>query len=158
LGIAFLLLSAILVVSHSSNGSAFPRPTESAMDPWTSQQTVEPAVLVKEISGSESHRPTVVCVGFRTLYEGAHVRGAVFHGPAMNAEGLADLKKWAGPFPRSAEIVIYCGCCPLAHCPNISPAFNALKAMGFRHLRVLLLSHDFAHDWVEAGYPIAKGK
>lgn len=162
-GITFLLFPAVLLISHAANSSSFPRPspddgTRSSADPWASGQTVEPAVLAKEISGHDSRRPTIVCAGFRTLYEGAHVPGAVFHGPAIEASGLAGLKKWAEPLPRSADIVIYCGCCPLAHCPNVTPAFTALKAMGFRHLRILVLPHDFAHDWVEAGYPIAKGK
>lgn len=126
-------------------------------DPWSAQQTIEPAALAKQIS-QHGPRPTVVCVGFRTLYEGAHVPGASFHGPAMNATGLADLKKWAKPLPRSTDLAIYCGCCPLAHCPNVRPAFEALRAMGFTHLEVLLLPRDFAYDWVQAGYPIAKGK
>jgi thiosulfate/3-mercaptopyruvate sulfurtransferase len=125
---------------------------------WRPEQTVEPAALVKEISKPGPHHPIVVCVGFRTLYEGAHVPGASFDGPAMNAAGLADLKKWAQNLPRSANIVIYCGCCPLAHCPNVRPAFAALHSMGFTHLRLLLLPQDFAHNWVDAGYAISKGK
>jgi hypothetical protein len=76
----------------------------------------------------------------------------------MNPQGLADLRKWANALPRSADIVVYCGCCPLAHCPNIRPAFSALQKMGFTHLRVLLIPNDFAHDWVAAGYPVSKGK
>ena len=76
----------------------------------------------------------------------------------MNAGGLTDLKHWAQRLSRSSDLVIYCGCCPLAHCPNMRPAFSALRSMGFTHLRVLLLPRDFAHDWVEAGYPVAKGK
>jgi thiosulfate/3-mercaptopyruvate sulfurtransferase len=157
--VVLLLFPATLIVLHLPGGSASPRPygTQKSADPWTFAQTVQPATLAKEVSGPASHRPTIVCVGLRTLYEGAHVPGAVFHGPAIEASGLADLKKWAQPLSRSADIVIYCGCCPLAHCPNIEPAFTALKAMGFRRLRVLLLPHDFAHDWIEAGYPAVKG-
>jgi thiosulfate/3-mercaptopyruvate sulfurtransferase len=135
--------------SHESG-----RPSE----PWTTRQTIQPAELAKEISHHDSRRPTIICVGFRTLYEGAHVPGAVFRGPAMSAEGLADLKHWAQGLPRSTNLVIYCGCCPLAHCPNVRPAFTALRAMGFTRLKVLLLPHDFARDWVAAGYPVSKGK
>jgi hypothetical protein len=29
--------------------------------------------------------------------------------------------------------------------------------MGFANLRVLVLPHDFATDWVEKGYPVEKG-
>lgn len=152
------VVAGIALLSFAVSGAPAPsRHLRQAHDSWTSQQTVRAAELVKEISQKGSH-PIVVCVGFRALFEGAHVPGASFHGPAISAEGMADLKKWAQPLPRSANIVIYCGCCPLEHCPNLHPAFAALSSMGFTHLQVLLLPQDFARDWVERGYPIAKGK
>jgi hypothetical protein len=52
---------------------------------------------------------------------------------------------------------VYCGCCPLEHCPNLRPAFEALRAMGFTHLRALLLPTNFYTDWVKPGYPVEKG-
>lgn len=155
--LCFALLSLVLISGRSS-ASGQAAESARAADPWTPGQTIEPAALAKEISGPTSQRPKVVCVGFHTLYEGARVPGAVFRGPAMNSAGIADLKKWAAPLPRSAELVVYCGCCPLTHCPNVRPAFEALRAMGFTRLKVLLLPHDFAHDWVQPGYAVAKGK
>jgi thiosulfate/3-mercaptopyruvate sulfurtransferase len=131
----------------------------TSSDPWTPTQIVQPADLVKEISGSsQSSRPIVVCVGFHTLYQGAHVPGAVYHGAAMSEQGLDDLKKWAKNLPPTSNIVVYCGCCPLDHCPNLRPGFAALHDMGFTHLRVLLLPNSFATDWVEKGYPVEKGR
>jgi len=53
--------------------------------------------------------------------------------------------------------VIYCGCCPFDHCPNIRPAYTALNAMGFKKLRVLVLPTNFATDWVDKGFPMQKG-
>ena len=133
-------------------------PAPAASDPWTPAQTVQPADLVRELAAAKSAgAPVVVCAGFRTLFEGAHVPRATFHGSASNAQGLADLKKWAGTLPRETNLVVYCGCCPLSHCPNIRPAFAALRDMGFTHLRVLILPTDFATDWVAKGYPIQKG-
>jgi thiosulfate/3-mercaptopyruvate sulfurtransferase len=127
-------------------------------DPWSAAQTIQPADLLKELGESSGAKhPVVVCVGFRPLYIGAHVPGAVFHGAAQSEQGLADLKKWAQGVPRSANLVVYCGCCPLEHCPNVRPAFTALREMGFANMRVLLLPHDFATDWVEKGYPVEKG-
>jgi hypothetical protein len=82
----------------------------------------------------------------------------VFHGPASKPEGLDDLKKWAQGIDRSANVVLYCGCCPLEHCPNIRPGFETLRSMGFAHLRVLLLPNNFAKDWVDQGYAWEKGK
>ncbi|MBZ5539782.1 MAG: rhodanese-like domain-containing protein [Acidobacteriia bacterium] len=133
-------------------------PAPAASDPWTPAQTVQPADLVRELAAAKSAgAPVVVCAGFRTLFEGAHIPGATFHGSASAAQGLADLKKWAGTLPRETNLVVYCGCCPLSHCPNIRPAFAALREMGFTHLRVLILPTDFATDWVAKGYPIQKG-
>ena len=127
-------------------------------DPWTAAQTVNPADLVKELARANgSSRPVIVCAGFRVLYYGAHVPGAVFHGPAGKPEGLDDLKKWAQGIPRSSNLIVYCGCCPPDHCPNIRPAFEALRSMGFQHLRVLVLPRSLAEDWVELGYPVEKG-
>lgn len=155
--LCFAAISLVLFLGGSSSASGQSAASARAADPWSPEQTIEPAALAKQVSGAPSQRPKVVCVGFHTLYEGAHVPGADFRGPAINDAGLADLKKWAAPLPRSAELVVYCGCCPLAHCPNVRPAFEALHAMGFTHLKVLLLPHDFAHDWVGLGYPVAKG-
>jgi len=54
-------------------------------------------------------------------------------------------------------IVLYCGCCPWNHCPNVKPAYDALQAMGFRNLKVLYIANNFGADWVDKGYPTAKG-
>ncbi|HEX5423566.1 MAG TPA: hypothetical protein VFW94_08455 [Candidatus Acidoferrales bacterium] len=147
----------LLVLPALTSRASQSAPSHDSAAPWTSDETIEPAALAKKVS-EHGPRPAIVCVGFHTLFEGAHVPGASFHGPALEAKGLADLKKFAEPLPRSTDLVVYCGCCPLAHCPNIRPAFEALRAMGFTHLKVLVLPHDFAHDWVQAGYPVAKGK
>lgn len=128
-------------------------------EPWTNAQIVQPAELAKEIADAKgANKPVVVCSGFKFLYDGAHVPGAIFHGPASKAEGLDDLKKWAQGIPRSSNLVVYCGCCPFEQCPNIRPAFEALRSTGFQHLRVLVLPNNFAKDWVGQGYPVEKGR
>src|SRR6058998_2748203 len=91
----------------------------------------------------------LVYVGFRTLFVGGHVPGATFHGSASTEQGLSDLKKWAEELPRTTNLVIYCGCCPLEKCPNIRPAFTALDKMGFKKLWVLVLPTNFATDWAD---------
>lgn len=134
----------------SSQAAPSPKP-----DPWTTAQTVEPAALAKELSSDS--KPTVVCVAPHFLYQGGHIPGASFHGPASTPQGLDDLKKWASTIPQSTNLVVYCGCCPLTHCPNLGPAFEALHAMGFSHLRVLLLRTNFYTDWASKGYATDKG-
>lgn len=125
--------------------------------PWSASQTVLPDALSKEL-GSSTGKPTVVFVGFRPLYYGAHIPGALFLGSGSTPQGIQELKTWAQHTPHSANIVLYCGCCPMERCPNIKPAFLALRDLGFANLRVLLLPHDFNTDWIEKGYATAKGK
>jgi thiosulfate/3-mercaptopyruvate sulfurtransferase len=125
-------------------------------EPWTAAQLVQPADLVKELS-EKNATPTILYVGFRTLFEGGHIPGASFHGTASTEAGLTDLTKWAASLPRTTNLVIYCGCCPFDRCPNVRPAFAALRDMGFTHLRLLVLPKNFATDWAEKGYPMEKG-
>jgi thiosulfate/3-mercaptopyruvate sulfurtransferase len=126
-------------------------------DPWTASQTVQPADLARELGDKNGTPPTIVYVGFHTLFAGGHIPGATFHGSASTEQGLSDLKKWAEELPRTANLVIYCGCCPLEKCPNIRPAFTALDTLGFKKLRVLVLPTSFATDWADKGYPLEKG-
>lgn len=126
-------------------------------EPWTAAQTVQPAQLVEELKQEKDSSPVVIYVGVWTLYNGAHIPGAVFHGPGSTGEGISDLKKYAATLAKNSNIVLYCGCCPLEKCPNLRPAFTAIRDLGFAQLRVLILPTNFNTDWVEKGYPIQKG-
>jgi thiosulfate/3-mercaptopyruvate sulfurtransferase len=130
---------------------------QNSADPWTAAQTVQAADFAKELVGGKS-TPTVLFVGFQRLYSAGHIKGAQFHGSGGSAEGLAEIKKWAGPLARSTNLVIYCGCCPMERCPNVRPAFAALREMGFTNVRVLILPTSFAVDWAEKGLPYDKGQ
>lgn len=134
-----------------------PRNTTGATDPWTPPQTVQPADLVKELSGSKNV-PMVVFVGFQRLFTAGHIKGAQYHGSGGSADGLVQLKAWAASLPRTTNMVIYCGCCPIERCPNLRPAFITLRDLGFTKLRVLILPTDFAVDWAEKGYAYDKGQ
>jgi len=149
LGIATLLATVCLIALAS------PAFLQADSDPWTKAQTVQPADLEKELGNSKS-APTVVFVGFKRLYSAGHIKGAQYHGTAGSEEGLKELTTWAAGLPRSTNLVIYCGCCPLERCPNIRPAFKALQGLGFKNLRVLLLPQDFATDWAGKGLPYDK--
>lgn len=145
-------VSAALVSVPSIRGQEKQSP-----DPWTAAQTIQPGDLARELGDKHGTPPTIVYVGFRALFAGGHIPGATFHGSASTEQGLSDLKKWGEEFPRTTNLVIYCGCCPFEKCPNIRPAFIALDKMGFKKLRVLVLPTNFATDWVDKGYPIQKG-
>jgi thiosulfate/3-mercaptopyruvate sulfurtransferase len=125
--------------------------------PWTDSQTVPPADLNKELSNAKT-APLVLFVGFQRLYTAGHIKGAQYHGSGGSADGLAQIKSWAAGLPRSSNLVIYCGCCPLDHCPNIRPAFTVLHDLGFSKLRVLILPTSFEADWANKGLPYDKGQ
>jgi 3-mercaptopyruvate sulfurtransferase SseA len=150
--VSFLIFSVPYSASKLP-GAAAPVDT----DPWTAAQTIAPADLAKELHAERDPALTIIYVGVRTLYSGAHIPGATFHGPGSTEQGIADLKKFLSTLPKNSNIVVYCGCCPLDRCPNLRPAFSALREMGFAHLRVLILPTSFAADWVEKGLPIEKG-
>ena len=121
-------------------------------------QFVEAADLARELAQvNSSARPTIVYVGFRTLFSGGHIPGATFHGTASTPQGLAEIKKWAATLPKDTNLLIYCGCCPFDRCPNIRPAFAMFREMGFTHIRVLHLPVSFAADWADKNYPVEKG-
>ena len=142
--LAVLLLGSTLIAQNSSV-------------PWTDSQTVQPADLNKELSNPKT-APLVLFVGFQRLYTAGHIKGAQYHGSGGSADGLAQIKAWASSLPRSTNLVIYCGCCPLDHCPNIHPAFSALHDLGFTKLRVLILPTSFESDWANKGLPYDKGQ
>ena len=131
---------------------------KKAADPWSNAETVPPPQLAKMITDKYVSVPTVVFVGFRSLYAGGHVSDASFHGTASMEQGLTELKEWAASLPRSTELVIYCGCCPMDKCPNIRPAYTALRSMGFKKVGVLVLPTSFAADWADKGYPMQRNK
>jgi len=152
----WFLLSSTLAVLSAFFAAATLRAKPD--DPWTAQQTVQPADFAQELQQEKDPYPTVIYVGMKTLYEGAHIPGAVFYGPGSTDRGLAELKRFASTLPRNSDVVLYCGCCPLEKCPNLRPAFTALQASGFARLRVLILPSSFNIDWVEKGFPVHKGE
>lgn len=94
-------------------------------DPWNTSELVEPATLAKQIGQVKS--PTVLFVGFPVLYRSQHILRAIDAGAGSTPEGLARLKTFAAGLPKDADLVIYCGCCPMVKCPNVRPAYRALK-------------------------------
>lgn len=117
---------------------------------------IRPEDLAKALRSYE--KPVVLNVGPKMIFVQAHIPGAEFIGPTNKPEGLEKLRARAGSLPRGAFLVIYCGCCPWEHCPNVRPPYQELKQMGFTRLKVLYIATSFGSDWVEKGYPTAKGE
>lgn len=118
---------------------------------------INPDELVKILQSAKSEKPLMIQVGFHVLYTQAHIPGSEYIGPASTEAGLRSLRKRVGSLPRNKFIVLYCGCCPWDHCPNVKPADDALRGMGFTNVKVLYIADNFGADWVEKGYPVDKG-
>src|SRR5258708_5701001 len=95
-------------------------------------QLVQPADLVRELaSANADSRPTIVYVGFRTLFAGGHVPGATYHGSASTQQGLADIKQWAASLPRTTNLAIYSVCGPSVRRAHFLPVFAPLSHTRF---------------------------
>ncbi len=131
--------------------------TSAAAQPAT-PNTITPAALAAILRKPASPQPLLIQVGFKTLFDQAHIPGSEYIGPGADGTGIGQLRKRLTPLKRDAFIVIYCGCCPLDHCPNVRPAESLLTAMGFTNAKMLLMPENFGADWVSKGYPTTKGK
>jgi thiosulfate/3-mercaptopyruvate sulfurtransferase len=120
-------------------------------------QLIEPEELVKVLD-SKGEKPLLIQVGFHVLYLQAHIPSSQYIGPARDPAALEQLRAHVKSVPRNKLIVIYCGCCPWDHCPNVKPAHDALVAMGFTNIKVLHVANNIATDWIDKGYPRTHGE
>ena len=126
--------------------------------PMTPSDLVSAAQLNSQLPAVKAGKIILIQVGFHTMYMMGHIPGSQYTGSAAKAEGLEALKKLVARLPRNQKIVIYCGCCPWDDCPNIRPAFRALKEMGFTNFKVLDIPQRLGDDWTAKGFPIVKGE
>ena len=119
---------------------------------------IDPADLAKIVQSSSSERPLILQVGSRILFDEAHIPGSVYVGAASTDNGLQTLRKRLEGVAKGKFIVLYCGCCPWNHCPNVKPADDIVQSMGFTNVKVLYIAGNFGTDWVDKGYPVAKGQ
>jgi rhodanese-related sulfurtransferase len=115
---------------------------------WTSKQLMEPSELA-QIIGSEKNVPVIISVR-----PAATIPNSIDAG--MAKENLDTFKNKLSALPKDTKIVIYCGCCPFEHCPNVRPAIAALKEMKFTNYRLLDLPHNIKADWIDKGYPVLR--
>jgi thiosulfate/3-mercaptopyruvate sulfurtransferase len=151
--VRFLIFALVFVTVMAAAQSGGKLPSAAELPPG-SAELIQPEDLVKALQSDK--KPTILFVGPRFLYSQAHIPGAEFIGSAADAEFMDKLRKRAAPLPRNSLIVLYCGCCPWEHCPNIRPAHKELQKMGFTRLKSLYLANSFGTNWVEKGYPVEK--
>jgi len=128
-----------------------------AADVPTSAQ-IQPDALAKILQSNAGAKPLILQVGFQKLYQQAHIPGAEYVGAANDGPGIQKLEKRVSSLPKNKAIVLYCGCCPWWHCPNVQPAYELLHSMGFTNVKVLYIAQNFGADWVSKGYPTERGE
>lgn len=117
---------------------------------------MQPADVLRLLKGGA--RPAVFQVGSRLMFSQAHIPGAIYAGPGSQPAGIDLLASRVAGLPKDAFIVIYCGCCPWNRCPNIGPAYQRLRAMGYTHVKAMYVATNFGDDWVNKGYPVETGE
>lgn len=120
-------------------------------------KTLTPEELVRVLQ-AKPPKPLLFHVGSHMFFLQAHIPGSEYLGAGATTEGIQNLRRRVSGLPKSTPIVLYCGCCPWSHCPNVNPAYDALLQIGFTNVKVLFLANNFGSDWVDKGYPVAKGE
>jgi thiosulfate/3-mercaptopyruvate sulfurtransferase len=136
----------------------FGAPSENSALSIPQAQLLQPAELNRLLHAGGAGKPLVLQVGSRVLFEQAHIAGSEYAGAGSQASGLQQLQSRVAPLSRKTFIVLYCGCCPWNHCPNIAPAFRLLHSLGFTNVKALYLADNFGTDWVDKGYPVERSR
>ena len=124
--------------------------------PPGSNQLIQAGELAQALKAAR--KPVVLYVGPKSIYAQAHIPGAENIGPVVRPEGMEKLRARTTSLAKDSPVVIYCGCCPWEHCPNIRPAYSELKKAGFTNIRVLYLENSFGANWKDKGLPVATGE
>jgi thiosulfate/3-mercaptopyruvate sulfurtransferase len=147
-----ILLSSALTIAQQKPSSA-----SDELAPG-SRYLIVPEDLLKLMQSPVDEKPLVLNVGPWLLYRQAHIPEAEYIGSGSDKQGLEQLRTKVKPLPHGKLIVLYCGCCPWSHCPNVLPAFKELSTLGFTNVKVLYIADNFGTDWVYKGYPTVKGQ
>lgn len=114
---------------------------------WSPSQLMMPAQLAEMITNNEP-LPIIISVG-----PGAVIKNSIDIGSVKDAANLSKLQTQLANLPKDTAIVVYCGCCPYEHCPNVRPAIDLLKNMQFTNYKLLDLPKNIKTDWLDKKYP-----
>lgn len=153
---ALLLFAVTLAVSLASAQNTVAHSSEELAP--GSPHLITPEDLLKVLQEPKGDKPLILNVGPWLLYRQAHIPDAEYIGSGADKQALQQLRAKVKPLPHGKFIVLYCGCCPWSHCPNVQPAFKELSTMGFTNVKVLYIADNFGTDWVYKGYPTVKGQ
>jgi hypothetical protein len=122
-------------------------------DPWKKEQVMPTKELAEKIQSNSKDLPVIFNVGPME-----NIKTAIKIGNTDADEGIKKLISTVSAMKKSSKIVVYCGCCSYANCPNIRPAFKKLQELGFKNVKVLDIPEGLKPDWVAKEYPVEKTK
>jgi len=152
-----VLFGVILLAATAALAQAKQSTAVDELAPGSSR-LITPEDLLNVLQSAQGEKPLILNVGPFLLYRQAHIAGSEYVGSGSDKHALELLRSKVKSFPRGKYIVLYCGCCPWSHCPNVRPAFKELSTMGFTNVKVLYIANNFGTDWVDKGYPTIKGQ
>jgi thiosulfate/3-mercaptopyruvate sulfurtransferase len=141
------LLIPVALRAQQPNGAAI-------NPPWSPGEVIRAADLSRIAADKKGEQPSIFQVGFETMFKTQHVPGSVYAGPGRSDAGLDLLKKAVAGLPKDRTIVLYCGCCPWDHCPNMKPAYKILHDLGYAHIKIVEIPSSFQIDWIDKGFPV----
>ncbi|MFA6084201.1 rhodanese-like domain-containing protein [Mucilaginibacter sp.] len=139
--IGFLIAAIAIAFSLTTAAQSNP-------EPWKPEQLLAPKQLADLIKSNAKDKLLIISVGPAAL-----IKGSVDIGAVHDQVNLSKLKTLLLKEKKDREIVIYCGCCPFEHCPNIRPAFKLLNELRFTNQKLLNLPRNLKADWIDQGYP-----
>ncbi|MFN3405676.1 MAG: rhodanese-like domain-containing protein [Cytophagaceae bacterium] len=135
----FTIVSTFLLTSFINN-----------IEPWEKKQLIKAEDLAGILmDDNKINDPVILNIG-----PSGAIRGSIEVGPVNTDEGIKKLQEHIANLSKEKHVVIYCGCCPFEHCPNIRPAFSLLTKNGFRNHQLLNLPQNLKVDWIDKGYPM----
>lgn len=151
------LLAAILWTAMLSIAAHAASPAKPAAS-IPQDKLVQPADFAAQLKDASAAKPLMLHVGFKTMFDQAHIPGSEYAGPGNTGAGLQVLRDRVSSLPKNAPIMIYCGCCPWSRCPNMAAAYDALIELGYTHVTAMQINDNFGTDWVDKGFPTAKSQ
>lgn len=121
----------------------------SQQNVWKKEQLMDTKELADKINSKAKDLPLIFNVGPMEA-----IKTAVSVGLGTSVTAMEKLKSALSMENKNRTVVVYCGCCSYANCPNIKPAYDALIKAGFKNAKVLDLPEGVKPDWVAKGYPM----
>ena len=152
--ILYIILLILTTTSISMAQTTFnPNQSLDKRNTWTEKDLMEPSALAAIISNPKAKQAQIFNIG---VVE--DIKGAKKMGGASVKANLEKFKNALSSLPKNTLVVVYCGCCPFEKCPNIRPAFNLMKSMGFTNGKLLNLPTNLKQNWIDKGFPLAQKK